>query len=192
MPPKDTRPIWQIMRTLTGHYGWFSVGTVLDILGHTERRVVEAYMAFLKRENVIEPADGERTNPRVAHRYRVIRDGEAPPLPLGGRTQLDERRQALWTAMRSLKQFSATELALAASTETITAGGAARPYLTLLASAGYVDRLDPSTYRLRRVRDTGPRAPIVMNEDGTLFDLNLMRAVNVTAQPAVNHGGRAA
>lgn len=192
MAPKDTRSIWQTMRTLSAHYGWFSTCAVLDILGHRDRRTVEAYLIFLKREYVIERADGDRANPRAAIRYRIVRDGEAPPLPLGGKAQLDERRQAIWTAMRSLRQFSPAELALAASTETIAAGGAVKPYLTLLADAGYVDRLDQTTYRLRRARDTGPRAPIVMQADGTLFDLNLMRAVNVTAQPAVNHTGRAA
>lgn len=190
--PGKTASIWRTMGILNHHFGFFTTRAVLDILGNSERRLVEGYIAFLKRESVIEITEAERQTSVTAFRFRLVRDGEAPPLPTGEKARMRECRQALWTAIRGLRQFSPAELALAASTENLAVRGAVQPFLAALTGAGYLDRLTPSVYRLRRARDTGPRAPILTSEDGSLFDLNLMRAVNVTAQSSLQHGGRAA
>ena len=124
------------------------------------------------------------------HRYRIINQGEAPPLRRGD-SSLGQRQQALWMAMRSLGQFRASVLAEAASTDTcIVARETASGYIADLMRAGYLaiagsapERKQTLIYRL--VRNTGPRAPIVMRPEQACFDLNVMRMVNLNTRLTV-------
>ncbi len=108
---------------------------------------------------------------------------------------MGQRQQALWMAMRSLTQFRASVLAEAASTDTlIVARETASSYIADLMRAGYIaiagsapERSQTLIYRL--VRNSGPRAPIVMRSEKACFDLNLMRVVNLNAPQT---SGRAA
>ena len=74
----------------------------------------------------------------------------------------------LWTAMRTLSQFTVSELAAVASTDTVEISrDTAQQYIRRLAKAGALtvvrpgkpNNRDSGVWRLRRSRDTGPRAP---------------------------------
>lgn len=178
---------WRIMSGLQRHYGDFTSRAVVDIAGVGHRKTIENYLAFLLAEKVVRVAGSDQRGAAATHRYRIINDGEAPPLRRGD-SSLGQRQQALWTAMRSLSQFRASFLAEAASTDTcVVARETASGYVADLMRAGYLaiagsapERRQTPIYRL--VRNTGPRAPIVMRQETACFDLNLMRVVNLNTR----------
>lgn len=107
--------------------------------------------------------------------------------------------QNLWNAMRQLRQFTARELAFAATTEDLTVKEkTARAYLLRLSKAGIVVKIAPAnprlgtlaTWRLMPRANTGPRAPAVTREG--VFDVNLQCLVNVTPSEMAGPDGRAA
>lgn len=181
---------WRIMTGLQTHYGDFTSRAVVDIAGVGHRKTIENYLAFLIAERVVRVVTSEQRGATTTHRYRIINQGEAPPLRRGD-SSLGQRQQALWMAMRSLGQFRATALAEAASTDTcIVARETASGYIADLMRAGYIaiagsapERRQTLIYRL--VRNTGPRAPIVMRPEQACFDLNLMRVVNLNTRLTV-------
>ena len=137
-------------------------------------------------EKVVRVVGTDRRGPTGTHRYAIINPGDAPPLRRGD-SSLGRRQQALWTAMRSLRQFRASSLAEAASTDTVMiARETASGYIADLLRVGYLavvgrapERSQTLVYRL--VRDSGPRAPIVMRAEAACFDLNLMKVINLNA-----------
>lgn len=185
---------WRIMTGLQTHYGDFSSRIVVDLAGVGHRKTIENYLAFLLAEKVVRVVSTEMRGGIATHRYKIMNIGEAPPMRRGD-SSLGQRQQALWTAIRSLGQFRASELAGAASTDTmVIARETASGYVADLLRAGYLkiaghapERRQTPIYRL--VRNTGPRAPIVMRPERACFDLNLMRTVNLNGPEAV---GRAA
>lgn len=184
LPSHERGPllIWRVMRALQAHYGSFTSAAVHDIVDAPNRKTVESYLAFLRAEGIVEVLDEARAGPIVQFRQRIVRDGEAPPSRRSEGAQMGQRQQALWTAMRNLRSFTPAELAYAASTaELPIAGDTARSYVRDLRLAGYVANVGAASYRLLPARNTGPRAPIVLRTERAAFDLNLMRAVNVTA-----------
>lgn len=190
LPSPDRGPplYWRVMSALQEHYGSFTSAAVNDITGNASRKTVEHYLAFLRSEGIVEVLDEARAGPIVQLRQRIIRPGEAPPSRRSEGAQMGQRQQALWTAMRSLRNFTPAELAFAASTEDLPIGSdTARSYVRDLRLAGYVVNLGAASYRLLPSRNTGPRAPIVLRTERAAFDLNLMRAVNVTAPEMINH-----
>lgn len=190
LPSPDRGPplYWRVMNALQEHYGFFTSAAINDITGNSTRKTVEAYLAFLRAEHIVEIVAEERNGPIVLLRQRIVRIGEAPPSRRAEGAQMGQRQQALWTAMRSLRNFTPSELAFAASTEDLPIGAdTARSYVRDLRLAGYVVNLGAASYRLLPSRNTGPRAPIVLRTERAAFDLNLMRAVNVTAPETVNH-----
>ena len=193
--PETTRlACWRIMSALQDHIGSFTSRIVVDIAGSHHRKTVEHYCAFLLAEKVIRIISTETCGAAVTHRYAIINPGDAPPLRSGA-SSLGQRQQALWMAMRSLIQFSAAELALAASTDTLVIPReTASSYIADLFRAGYLaiaghapERRQTMVYRL--TRNSGPRAPIVQRTRNACFDLNLMQVVNVNSPLAT---GRAA
>lgn len=195
LPSETSGPplYWRLMRTLQQHFGHFTSPALQDLAGTGNRKTIEHYLAFLRTEGVIEPCGGGTYN-GDAWRYRIVRDGEAPPARRLEGSDMGLRQQALWTAMRGLRTFTPAELAQAASTEVLVIGSeTTRSYVRDLRIAGYLSQVGDGGYRLLPSRNSGPRAPIVLRAQRGAFDLNLMRAVNVTAQPAGNHDrGRAA
>lgn len=190
-PLADTGPrlMWRLMRGLQRHYGYFTSPALLDLAGQGHRKTAENYLAFLKAEGVIETVNASQRLGE-AHRYRILRDGDAPPARRADGSMMGERQQALWTAIRALRAFTPSELAMAATTERLPIGSdTARSYVRDLRIAGFLASVAPSTYRLLPARNSGPRAPIVMRTEGAAFDLNLMRVVNVNASQM---SGRAA
>lgn len=180
---------WRIMTGLQNHYGDFSSRVVVDIAGVGHRKTIENYLAFLLAEKVVRVVSTETRGGNATHRYKIMNLGEAPPMRRGD-SSLGQRQQALWTAIRSLGQFRASELAGAASTDTmVIARETASGYVADLLRAGYLaiaghapERKQTPIYRL--VRNSGPRAPIVMRPERACFDLNLMRSVNLNTPEA--------
>jgi hypothetical protein len=187
----DRAVYWRAMSALQRHHGSFTLRIIVDIVGAEHRKRVVNYLDILVDERVVsyesEPARGGL----VTYHYRIINLGEVPPIRPRDK---GARQRALWTAMRSLKNFSEAELAVAAATEDLPIGrDAAAAYIGELAAAGFITvagvaptRFATPSYRLQPSHNTGPRAPIVLVADSVAFDLNLMRSVNL------NSSGRAA
>lgn len=181
---------WRIMTGLQTHYGEFTSRIVVDIAGVGHRKTIENYLAFLLAEKVVRVLGSDQRGATATHRYCIINAGEAPPLRRGD-SSLGQCQQALWMAMRLLGQFRAAALAEAASTDTLViARSTASGYVADLLQAGYLaiagnapERRQTLVYRL--VRNTGPRAPIVMRQEKACFDLNIMRVVNLNTRVAI-------
>lgn len=174
--------LWHIMTTLDRAYDFFLEETVVALAGSNLRLTAKHYIEFLVSEGVLR---------KKSDRYQIDRHGFAPPLRRSASPVKSREQQAMWTALRSCGPIKAAELALMASTEErIISLGAAKLYLGRLRVLRIL-HCDPDSqaFRLLPGKNTGPRAPIV---EGEAFDINLMRPVNVTAQPSVKHDRRAA
>lgn len=194
IPSEDRGPplYWRLMRICWQQFGYFTSTAIRELAGNRHRHTIQLYIEFLRTEGVVRITDETRHGGMVIHRYVIERDGDAPPSRRPSDYAMGSRQQALWTAMRAIGAFSPGELALAASTEQLRiAPETARSFVFDLKKAGYVAELAGAKYRLLPARNSGPRAPIILRGRGA-FDLNLMRSVNVTAQPVVQHDGRAA
>lgn len=102
-------------------------------------------------------------------------DGSAVDTGLG--------REQMWRTIKILKEFSAVDLHLAASTEERSIGyDAARRYILHLYKAGYLFCTQSSTrgrrarYRLIPRRNTGRYAPLV-RKNGNVYDPNLQQVM---------------
>ena len=98
--------------------------------------------------------------------YAVIRPTAMPPADM--EQAYGQAQQQLWTAMRTLPQWTLSELAAAASTDTRpVTRNTAQQYITRLAAAGVLIRVrrsrgnvrDAAVWKLRKASDTGPLAP---------------------------------
>ncbi|MBZ9574386.1 hypothetical protein [Modicisalibacter sp. MOD 31.J] len=105
---------------------------------------------------------------------RVRRDGTQPPTP---------GREQLWRTLKIVGDFTATELADAASTPTTPiAQATAAEYCHFLKGAGYLQVTRPGApgvaerYRLIPSRWTGPQAPMIQRTK-RLFDPNTGQVV---------------
>ena len=203
---RKTGPLryWAVMVEMTRSQGGF---TVAEIHGLQNGGALDAIKSYVRGLRALGAIEAVRSEPSIKNRtrniYRVI-DPERPAPILRRPDYSGERGEIarhLWTAIRALRQFSVPELAFTASTEDrLIKLGTARTYVRALARAGYLLRVRSSNprigaaalWRLAPNRNTGPRAPSVSTA-GAVFDPNLGRAVNVTAQPGVNPDlGRAA
>lgn len=116
------------------------------------------------------------------YQYILIRDAgvEAPRVTRDGKPVTDGAvNEAMWAAMKALREFDTVELAQAASSTRKTA----QTYVGALARAGYLvctsealrggvgrdGRL--ARYRFNRAKNTGPRAPLVCR-DKSVMDAN--------------------
>jgi hypothetical protein len=115
---------------------------------------------------------------------RVRRDGTPSTQGLG--------REQMWRTMRMLKDFTALDLSVQASTEVAAVGvGTAQEYCKFLARAGYlaVIRAGHGTgkggistrYRFVQARNTGPQPPMIQKVK-QLFDPNLGAVVWSSAE----------
>jgi hypothetical protein len=100
-----------------------------------------------------------------------------------------QRREQMWRAMRSIKEFTWRDILLYASLEDIIIfPSEARRYVQYLHKAGYLVELTPSQpshqlsidilarYRLLPSRNTGPRPPMIQRLN-QVFDPNLGEVV---------------
>lgn len=130
---------------------------------------------------------------RALHQLRLVRDVgvEAPRVTADGKpVTAGQGRQAMWDAMRSLREFDCRELTVAASTPRHAVSvEEALTYVRALCRAGYVAvsvTSKPGTqarYRFLRSKNTGPRAPITCR-DKSVMDAN-------TGETVLRPGGKA-
>lgn len=179
--------IWAAIRAQDGEFSVLDVEGTAHRIGGRRRialATIKTYLQSLAAAGYLEWRQCRDTESGrwSRARWRLVRDVgvEAPRVTRDGRAvQQGAGRQQMWRAIRILAEFTATELAIAASTpEHIVAQGEARAYLGILAQAGYlvVTRRGvpalPTRYRLVQARWSGPRAPMVQRVKA-LWDPNL-------------------
>jgi hypothetical protein len=152
--------MWIAIRELDKHGPW-TVRMVAERCGG-DTSSVRDFVRRLVAARIAEQRGSEYgLRERPVETPRLRRDGTAVP-PC--------KQQQMWTAMRSLAQFGAAELAMAASTdEAKVEEVAALNYLVRLSAAGYLLVVSPAKktggraiYRLKPAMNTGPNAPQVM------------------------------
>lgn len=207
LDPSDCIRCFDLMARATRQNGGF---LIIDLLkGGFRAHEVRAYLRLCMARGAVEQFD-KHVYPTgaIALRYRCLDD--LPPMIISPnddvralalavvkricRTRREatamQRQSRLWTSLRVLRNTNPTELAYSASTEDVRIStDQARHYLLQLTAVGYAVK-NQDAFRLIAGRNTGPN-PVVITR-GRAFDLNLMRAVNVTVQPTVQHDGRAA
>lgn len=197
-PPTDRKVrwgnqhYWDVIRAFPGTF------TVRDLYGQSSGPTLESVRVAVHRLARMGylALVGEVAIPRTAFRAKLYRcarpDAKAPVQRDPGQTGIHGRRQRhLWTAMRTLPQWTAAELALAASTDDVeVTATCAAGYVWRLAKAGIVQVLrprrsgrggggtNPALYRLRPARNTGPRPPEVHRGRG-VFDPNTKAWVQI-------------
>lgn len=114
--------------------------------------------------------------------YRLARDVgvDAPRVTAEGKPVTQGLgNERMWTAMKSLREFDAVELALAATDEKLAVSvETAQSYLKYLERAAYVALAAANRgghtrarYRFNRAKNTGPRAPLI-TRDKNVMDAN--------------------
>jgi hypothetical protein len=167
--------LWHFMCVLDQHYGAFSLAGLTALTDKKSRRMSESYIEFLRIEGVLGPVSGAAEPSRQAYKIMTSR-GDAPPASRPSASIAAPHQRALWTALRTLPDFSAAEISYAASTEDHTVEAAeAHYYCRLLEQAGYLVA-GQMRWRLLAGRNTGPKAPIVTPR--LYYDLNMMRRVD--------------
>ena len=131
-------------------------------------------------------ADEERTQGQAPKRWELIKDAgiNAPRVHQDGKEVTQGRnREQMWQSMRILKEFSAKDLAVAASTPDINVSeNTAKDYVYNLHKAGYLKLTTRaksgglSRYRLLPSMYTGPKPPVVQRIK-QVFDTNLNKVM---------------
>lgn len=187
MPPirLDKRPhgpshYWSVMRDL----GRFTAADVYARSNGASRGSVIRYVKACAEAGYCTLA-GEATSrkgrPMPVYQMADTRRLTAPTFHI--ESDRGRRQQQLWNAARAQKSFTAKELAIAASTDTVSVSLAmACQYCTRLADAGYLwveHARQPRRYRINPARISGPLAPSFRRNSGEGVDRNLRKAVNL-------------
>ena len=143
----------------------------------TSVHVVSDYRLCLLRGGYIAITDEAKGQKQ----YALVKDVGfiAPRLNKKGEILPDNKQLLMWRAMKILKNFTACELALFASTKEQTVSAvAAMDYLKHLRVAGYVcaDGAQGEKYSYKFVKNTGGHAPMVQRTK-VLYDPNLGKVV---------------
>jgi len=171
--PKQSRDeIWKKIRALKT----FCMGDLkrLKLYSSSVERYVQALMLanYLSRWWVA--AVGKQPG---WYRYELVKDAaESPRVKADGTEATSwDGRKALWKSMRILRSFTVTDLVMCASVPGHhVAEGEARTYVSYLARAGYLKRLEAGSFRL--VRYTGPKAPMIQRVK-QVWDPNLKKVL---------------
>lgn len=182
LTPRDR--MWAAIRVFGTSGGvTFSVAEIM-VLSEQRADTALSYLGGLAKAGYL--ADAGQAMPgflkrRELRRYRLVRDCgvEAPRVDADGKpVTMGIGREQLWRAMRILKDFDCHALAAAASTEAhLVTVADTKNYVKFLGRAGYLQVVRkskgtiPARYRFVRVRDTGPRPPLV-NRDKSVMDGN--------------------
>jgi len=164
-----TRPVrrgssymWSVVRDLTAadRSRPFTVADVLGQTNGTELSTVRRWMGTLVRAGLAEQVDGG---------YRLLRRPVLLPHITNDGRIVSLGQDALWTAMRALKEFTPRELAIAAATEERpVTEWTAKSYVKMLSAAGYLAMVATATsrrqarYRLRPSMNSGSLAPQIL------------------------------
>lgn len=180
--------IWEAIRKIGGSNAVF---TSREVRRETccSRSQIDEYIAGLTAAGYLRIV-AEKDKPGSSHLYtlendcgieapRVRRDGSAVTQGLG--------REQMWRTMRLLKEFTALDLAIQASTEeAVVQPQTATEYCRYLALAGYLTVISkgrgkgsggvPSRYRFVPTRNSGPMPPMLQRTK-QVFDPNLDQVV---------------
>lgn len=187
--PSGPEHYWREMRA-RGERG-FTVQDIALASDGVAHGTVKRYVWYLEKAGHIVKVGTKKSGYGIANIYRIKKDRSTAPIERGGdKGRPVTARQALWTAMRTLPQFSVAELAACATTEERPISQrSAELYVQRLVKAGALEVLQPSAkangwprgarggvYRLRRAADTGPLAPKLCNAN-FVFDPNKHRVL---------------
>jgi len=171
--PKGHQGFWDIIRDLRT----FTVRDI-DQRSNVAKATVQDFVGRLVKGGYIRHVATQATGAKV---YDLVADQpEAPALRRDGTPAqvTGLANEQMWRTMAMLGDFTAADLAIAASTDTVPVGRlTARDYCLALHRAGYLVTVDggvprrASTYRLLPSRRTGPRAPQIQKTKW-VFDPN--------------------
>jgi len=117
---------------------------------------------YVKQIGTTESTNGLKNSVKV---FELIKDVgvDAPRVRRDGTfSVLGQGRINMWRAMRILKEFSAAELSVKASTEDCTVKhSTAESYIKFLLKAGYLIRRSKGIYFFPRSSFTGPEPPMI-------------------------------
>lgn len=172
--PRGRQDIWEAVRALA-HKGVKVTDRSISAESRCNDADVRLYTRCLVKAGFLALVPGE--TPRV---YALIRDNgrEAPRVRRDGAICPPTRRENMWRTMRRLGVFSATTLAVVASTEEVHVKESdAVDYLKHLFRAGYLAVVQPAKEKgqgrtlYRLVKRTGGLPPQVLRAK-TVYDPN--------------------
>lgn len=173
---------WSVIRDLGADGAMWSIG---DVAGYCNgvRPQVRDYVNRLVRGGYVEVAErrtrkGCTAGSRVFYRL-LKRPADAPSLNRDGSPARDACGQRqMWTAIRRMKTFVVSDLAITASTEECRVKETtAQAYVLRLAAGGYLAVREPgrpgkpAVWRLKPSMDTGPLPPAILRSR-MVFDRN--------------------
>lgn len=187
---------WRIIRALDAKSAW----TISDVHGETtgqprHLKGIRNYVSALVKGGFARVAS-EIPNARgggATKFYRLVKKpAEAPALRSDGSIVPVSAQQRIWNAMRTLRQFTADELAFTAAIgKRVLPRVTVERYLTDLNAAGYlvggstVPRGQAVAWRLKPAMNTGPMAPKILALH-VVFDAN--RQTVITPDAVVARG----
>jgi hypothetical protein len=186
--PSGPAHYWREMRARPNGF------TVCDIALSSEGvayATVKRYVWFLQKAGFVVKIGEQKSGYATRSLYAIKKDSRAAPIeradPL---VRPPTGREALWTAMRALAQFSVAELAVSASTEERPVSGrSASLFVLRLVQAGAIEVIEAprrasgrplgsraGLYRLKRAANTGPLPPKICVAN-FVFDPNKNRVL---------------
>lgn len=181
----DDRPhgpahYWKVMREL----GRFTAADVHGRSNGASRGAVIRYVRACAEAGYcyrVAEQTSRKGRPMPVYRMADVRRLTAPTFHV--ESDRGRRQQQLWNAVRALKSFTAKELSITASTDSVPVSLAMScQYCARLAGAGYLwieQERQPKRYRVNPARITGPLAPSFHRNSGSGVDRNLRQAVNL-------------
>jgi hypothetical protein len=178
--PRGRDGYWAVIRGLDQKGPW-SVPDVHELTNEPHKESVNDYVKRLERAGFVKQVGEVLQNHRgtPTRLFRLLkRPAAAPALRRDGSVVGVHAQQRMWNAIRSLKQFTLSELAHAAADDKGTSVkiGVAQAYVHRLRMAGYITGLSRSDFRLKPSMNTGPRSPRILKMH-VVFDDNLMKLV---------------
>lgn len=156
IPEKNTRQkIWNSAREL----GEF---TIMELQKHAlvpGKSNVRKYIYGWEKAGFIEKISEEP----ITYRLKALDLVVAPSVnPSGVEFDREQAQEQMWRSMFIIKEFSALDLSVVASTEECRiTEGFAKTYASILKSSGYLKLVSRGRYMALQSRFTGPRPPAV-------------------------------
>lgn len=175
--------IWEVIRKQRHDFSGYDIEKVTRV----DLSTIRTYIQVLERGGFI-VCTSERVAFTVRLRYRLLRDvgAEAPRLDRAGKLIAPTGNESMWRTMRIMGEFTATELAMRASTATTpVAEATAKSYARALCTAGYLMVIEEgrpgrqarqTRWRLIPSKYTGPRPPMIQRTR-CIYDPNLAKIV---------------
>ncbi len=177
--------LWRAIRELKTFYGP-ELESKAGLDGSTY--CIRDYISGLCKAGILEVVEPQQC-PGDYARYRLCRDVgvDAPRVRRDGSAVPEPAQQVMWRAMRVLREFGARDLVANAAMAGITIKlTTATQYCNWLARGGYLQAPRKRSAPYRLVRDTGPKAPQVLQVK-QLYDPNTGKIMaGQTLQEAVD------